>query len=122
MICMSSIFDTWSDILDIGAGPLPASPRGRSPNSCQSRPVKRGPRNFPGTSRGAARYLRLMCNGYEQHVAYGDYQKAVRAVELETPSSESEADLPQADDIKIGDLGPVLVAHGNGAKLVLMRF
>ena len=45
-----------------------------------------------------------------------------RAVELETPSAESEADLPQADDIKIGDLGPVLVAHGNGAKLVLMRF
>ena len=63
-----------------------------------------------------------MCNDYEQHVAYADYRRAVRAVELETPSSESEADLPRADDIKIGDLGPVLVAHGNGAKLVLMRF
>jgi len=63
-----------------------------------------------------------MCNDYEQHVAYADYRKAVRAVDLETPASESQADLPRADDIKIGELGPVLVAHGNGAKLVLMRF
>lgn len=63
-----------------------------------------------------------MCNDYEQHVAYGDYVKAVRAVELDTPSAESAADLPQADDIRIGDMGTVIRAAGNGIELVQMRF
>lgn len=63
-----------------------------------------------------------MCNDYEQHVAYADYLKAVRALELETPASETKADLPQADDIRIGDMGPVIRAKGNGIELVLMRF
>jgi putative SOS response-associated peptidase YedK len=44
------------------------------------------------------------------------------AAALSVPSSESAADLPQADDIKIGDLGPVLVAVGNGAGLRQMKF
>ncbi len=63
-----------------------------------------------------------MCNDYEQHVAYADYAAAVKALELETATGESEADLPQADDIRIGDIGPVLVASGNGVKLIPMRF
>ncbi len=63
-----------------------------------------------------------MCNDYEQHVSYADYLKAVRAVELDTPAAESEADLPQADDIRIGDLGPVIRAKGNGIELVMMKF
>jgi putative SOS response-associated peptidase YedK len=63
-----------------------------------------------------------MCNAYEQHVAYADYQAAVRAAELATPSAESAAALPQADDIRIGDMGPVLRAAGNGAELIEMRF
>jgi putative SOS response-associated peptidase YedK len=63
-----------------------------------------------------------MCNDYEQHVPYAEYQAAVRAAALTTPASESAADLPQADDIRIGDMGPVLRAAGNGAELVMMRF
>jgi len=63
-----------------------------------------------------------MCNAYEQHVAYAQYAEAVRALELPTPTTESEADLPQADDIRIGDLGPVMRAAGNGVELVQMRF
>jgi putative SOS response-associated peptidase YedK len=46
----------------------------------------------------------------------------VKALDLETPSGESEASLPQADDIRIGDLGPVLIAAGNGVALEQMRF
>lgn len=38
------------------------------------------------------------------------------------PTSESEADLPQSDDIRIGDLGTVMRAAGNGVELVQMRF
>lgn len=63
-----------------------------------------------------------MCNDYEQRVSYAEYQAAVKAAELSTPASESAADLPQADDIRIGDMGPVLRAAGNGAELTLMRF
>jgi putative SOS response-associated peptidase YedK len=63
-----------------------------------------------------------MCNDYEQHVAYADYRAAVEALHLDSPTTETAADLPQADDIRIGDLGPVLVAVGNGVGLVQMRF
>lgn len=63
-----------------------------------------------------------MCNAYEQHVAYAQYAEAVRALELPTPTTESEADLPQADDIRIGDMGTVMRAAGNGVELVQMRF
>jgi putative SOS response-associated peptidase YedK len=63
-----------------------------------------------------------MCNDYEQHVAFAEYQAAVRAAELQTPTGETAADLPQADDIKIGDIGSALVAAGNGVRLVPMRF
>ena len=63
-----------------------------------------------------------MCNDYEQHIAYAQYAEAVRQLALTTPSSESAADLPQADDIRIGDLGTVLRAAGNGVELVQMKF
>jgi len=63
-----------------------------------------------------------MCNSYEQQVAYAAYRKAIEASELATPASESAADFPRADDVKIGDVGPVLVAAGNGVELKPMTF
>jgi putative SOS response-associated peptidase YedK len=63
-----------------------------------------------------------MCNSYEQQVAYAAYRKAIEANELATPASEIEADLSQADDLKIGDVGPVLVVSGNGVELKPMTF
>ena len=59
-----------------------------------------------------------MCNDYEQHVSHADYLKAIHALEL----SSAGAELPQADDIKIGDFGTVVRAAGNGVELVQMRF
>lgn len=61
-----------------------------------------------------------MCNDYEQHVSHAQYLEAVRALELETAGTAAE--LPQADDIRIGDTGPVLRAAGNGVEIVSMRF
>jgi putative SOS response-associated peptidase YedK len=61
-----------------------------------------------------------MCNDYEQHVTHAQYLEAVRALELDT--SGTAADMPQADDIRIGDMGPVLRAAGNGIEVVAMRF
>ncbi len=63
-----------------------------------------------------------MCNDYEQHVAYAEYQAAVRALELSSPTDEGEEDLPLADDIRIGDMGTAMRAAGNGVELVQMRF
>jgi putative SOS response-associated peptidase YedK len=63
-----------------------------------------------------------MCNEYEQHATYRDYVEAARAVDLDTPSDEKASDLPQADGIRIGDMGTVIRAAGNGVELVQMRF
>ena len=61
-----------------------------------------------------------MCNDYEQHVTHQQYLEAIKALELD--SSEAPAELPRADDIRIGDMGPVLRAAGNGVEVVSMRF
>ncbi|MFD2649607.1 SOS response-associated peptidase [Devosia albogilva] len=62
-----------------------------------------------------------MCNDYEQHVKYAEYLRALAALEL-AGSAEDEPALTVADDIRIGDTGPVLRARGNGVELVPMRF
>ncbi|QQR35162.1 SOS response-associated peptidase [Devosia oryziradicis] len=61
-----------------------------------------------------------MCNDYEQHVSQAAYAKAIAALEL--ASTGEDAALLPADDIRIGDSGPVLRAKGNGVELVTMRF
>lgn len=62
-----------------------------------------------------------MCNDYEQHVTHAAYLGALAAAGLEAAASAA-SDLPQADDIRIDDMGPVLVAVGNGIGLRAMRF
>ena len=62
-----------------------------------------------------------MCNDYEQHVSQAAYAKAIAALEL-AGSAGDEAALIAADDIRIGDIGPVLRAKGNSVELVAMRF
>lgn len=63
-----------------------------------------------------------MCNAYEQHATHADYQAALRAAELIASAAETAADLPQSDEFRIGDFGPVLVAAGNGVVLKPMKF
>jgi putative SOS response-associated peptidase YedK len=63
-----------------------------------------------------------MCNAYEQHVRWTAYCKMMQALELGIPTEQSEADLPQADDIRINDIGPVMRAAGNAIELVPMNF
>jgi hypothetical protein len=52
-----------------------------------------------------------MCNNYEQHIAWEAYCKAMQEFELRMPTRQTEFDLPQADDIRIGDIGPVIVSN-----------
>jgi len=63
-----------------------------------------------------------MCNDYEQHILWKAYCDLMQALELGIPTQQSELDLPQADDIRINDLGPVMRAAGNGIELVAMNF
>ena len=51
-----------------------------------------------------------MCNDYEQHVRWAEYRKLMQALDLAIPSHQSELDLPQADDIRIHDTGPLMRA------------
>ena len=46
----------------------------------------------------------------------------MQAAELGIPTQQSQLDLPQADDIKINDLGPVMRVSGNVIELVPMNF
>jgi putative SOS response-associated peptidase YedK len=58
-----------------------------------------------------------MCNDYEQHVSYVAYSKALKTLALGQPSDETAADLPKADDIRVGNNGPIMIASGNGIAL-----
>jgi putative SOS response-associated peptidase YedK len=63
-----------------------------------------------------------MCNDYEQHVAWAEYQRLMQEVALDIPAQQNELNLPQADDIRIGDQGPVMRRSGGEVELVSMRF
>src|SRR3981081_972742 len=63
-----------------------------------------------------------MCNDYDEHVRWTEYRKMMQALELGIPSHQSEHDLPQADDIRINDVGPVMRAAGDEIELVPMTF
>jgi putative SOS response-associated peptidase YedK len=49
-----------------------------------------------------------MCNDYESHIRYAQYREMMQKLALEVPPHETELDLPQADDIRIGDTGAVM--------------
>jgi len=64
-----------------------------------------------------------MCNDYEQHIAYAEYCKMMQDLELGIPLHQTELDLPQSDDSKIGDMGPVMRSAGGGiVELFPMEF
>lgn len=63
-----------------------------------------------------------MCNDYEQHVSHARYLEALEASGLNPVSGQGPGDLPEADDIRVGEMGPVLRSAGNGVELVSMRF
>ena len=63
-----------------------------------------------------------MCNDYEQHVAWKAYCEMMQLLEWGIPPRQSEADLPQADDIRITDIAPVMRAAGSDVELAPMSF
>lgn len=64
-----------------------------------------------------------MCNEYEQHISYVEYYKVVQELALGIPVQETEKAMPAGDDIKIGDMAPVIRAAGdNIIELAQMKF
>jgi putative SOS response-associated peptidase YedK len=64
-----------------------------------------------------------MCNDYEQHVRYAEYRTLMQELVLAVPEHQGDADLPRSDDIKIGDLAPVMRSPSSGEiELATMRF
>src|SRR5262249_43356564 len=67
-------------------------------------------------------HIGTMCNDYEQHVRWIEYCKLMQKLALRIPTHQAELDLPQADDIKISDQGPVMRAAGDAVELAPMSF
>ena len=64
-----------------------------------------------------------MCSEYEQQIMYVDYCKVMQDLALGSPTRQTELDLPRANDIKIGQMAPVIRAGGdNILELTQMRF
>lgn len=64
-----------------------------------------------------------MCNDYEQHIRYAEYKSMMQDLALRVPDHQSELDLPEKDDIRIGDLGPVMRScEEDAVELVSMTF
>jgi hypothetical protein len=63
-----------------------------------------------------------VCNDYERHIKWKQYCAMMQAIELGIPTQQNEFDLPEADDVKINDLAPVMRSAGNAVELAQMRF
>jgi putative SOS response-associated peptidase YedK len=63
-----------------------------------------------------------MCNDYEQYVDWDEYRKAMAQAALKIPEHQGPSDLPQAADIRIRDVGPVMRTAGEAVELAPMAF
>lgn len=63
-----------------------------------------------------------ICNDFEQRIAYEAYKEAMASLDWSPPSYESDSDLPQADHVRINDMGAVIRAEGDAPKLHTMRW
>ena len=55
----------------------------------------------------------VMCNDYEQHIQYAEYEAMMQHLALRIPNHQSELDLPESDDIRIGDIAPIMRSVGD---------
>ena len=62
-----------------------------------------------------------MCNAYEQHVKWVEYCRMMQALELGIPTQQRDLDLPEHDDIRINQMGPVMRATANDREVELER-
>lgn len=63
-----------------------------------------------------------MCNDYEQHIRWSLYKDAIEKLNTAAAIKGDEDKLILADDIRVGELGPVVRAAGNGVEVSNMVF
>ena len=63
-----------------------------------------------------------MCNDYERNVTWAQYRAAMRAACISIGERQSDLDLPQAADVRIGDMAPIARQSGQLVELAPMRF
>jgi putative SOS response-associated peptidase YedK len=63
-----------------------------------------------------------MCNDYEQHIRWKEYREMMQALALRIPAHQTELDLPQADDVRIGDTAPAIRSSGGEVELFAAKF
>ena len=63
-----------------------------------------------------------MCNSYEQHVTWTNYRDAMEQAALKLADHQGEIDLPEADDVRISDLGPIMRLADDQVELSPMAF
>jgi putative SOS response-associated peptidase YedK len=63
-----------------------------------------------------------MCNDYEQHIRFAEFQSAMQALHMPLEERIGATDLPQADDIRIGNDGPILTLNDDKALITSATF
>ena len=63
-----------------------------------------------------------MCNDYEQHLKWTEYCELMQKLALGVPVDQSAGDLPEADDIRVNGMAPVMRARGNVVELTQMHW
>lgn len=63
-----------------------------------------------------------MCNEYEQLTGWDEYEKLMADLAIVTGAGSTPSSFPVEAQIGIGDLGPALIATGNGTGVESMRF
>lgn len=63
-----------------------------------------------------------MCNDYERHIEWAAYEAALAEARLGITSTAKPTDLPPADDVRVNDISPVVIAAGNAVGLAPMRW
>lgn len=63
-----------------------------------------------------------MCNDYERNVTWAQYRAAMRAADISVGERQSDMNMPQARDVRIGDAAPVARQSGQLVELAPMRF
>ena len=63
-----------------------------------------------------------MCNDYERHLEWKAYCEAMAKAQLGMPADASAAQLPPADDVRVGDTAPIMRARGNVVELAALKW
>jgi putative SOS response-associated peptidase YedK len=63
-----------------------------------------------------------MCNDFERHIEWTAYCEAMARAHLGLPANAGPTQLPAADDVRVGEVTPIMRAHGNVVELTPMKW